>query len=58
MEFVPAKALDHVHTGTPGVAAVDFDRASHQHLADPAAARRRDNRVVPGAEREDRLVGL
>ena len=53
-----AKALDHLEPGAPGLAAVDFDRAGDQHLADPAAAGGHDDRVVLGAERDDRLVGL
>ena len=44
--------------GAPWLAVVDFDRAGDQHLADPAAARGHDDRVVLGAKRDDRLVGL
>jgi hypothetical protein len=52
------KALDHLEPGAPWLAAIDFDRAGDQHLADPAAAGGHDDRVVLGAERDDRLVGL
>ena len=38
MEFRPAKALDDLEPGPPELAAVDFDRAGDQHLANPAAA--------------------
>ena len=58
MEFVLAKALDHLEPGTPRLAAVDLDRAGDQHLADTAAARGQNHRVVLGAERDNRLVGL
>src|SRR5207253_7108101 len=58
MEFLLTKALDYLQPGTPWLAAVDFDRAGDQHLADPAAAGGHDDRVVLGAERDDRLVGL
>ena len=58
MEFRPAKALDHPEPGPSRRAAVDFNRAGDQHLADPAAAGGQDDRVVFGAERDDRLVGL
>jgi hypothetical protein len=58
MEFLLAKALDHLEPGTAGLAAVDFDRAGDQHLADPAAAGGQHDRIVFGAERDDRLVGL
>jgi hypothetical protein len=46
MEFLLAKALDHFSRAAPGLAAVDFDRACRQHLADPAAAGGQDDRVV------------
>ena len=58
MKFLLAKALDHLEPGAPWLAAVDFDRAGDQHLADPAAAGGHDDRVVLGSEPDDRLVGL
>src|SRR5262249_50899406 len=58
MQFLLAKALDHFEPGAPWLAVVDFDRAGDQHLADPAAAGGHDDRVILGAERDDRLVGL
>src|SRR6516225_9472580 len=58
MDLMLAKALDHLQPGTPWLAAVDFDRAGDQHLADPAAPPRHNDRVVLGAERDDRLIGL
>ena len=58
MELLLAKALDHLEPGPPRPAIVDFDRAGDQHLADPAAAGGQDDRVVLGAERDDRLIGL
>jgi hypothetical protein len=48
---MPAKARDHLQPGTPGLAAVDFDCVGDQHLADPAAARGHNDRVVLGASR-------
>src|SRR5260370_35864662 len=56
MDLLLAKALD--QPGPPRLALIDFDRARDQHLADPAAARRYDDRVVLGAERDDRLIRL
>src|SRR5260370_36186624 len=50
MEFLLAKALDHLEPGAPRLAAVDFDRAGDQYLADPAAAGGPDDRVVLGAK--------
>ena len=44
--------------GAPRRPAVDFDRAGDQHLADPTATGRQDDRVILGAERNDRLIGL
>jgi hypothetical protein len=58
MKFLLAKALDHFEPGAPWLAAVHFHRAGDQHLADPAAAGGHDDRVVFGAERDDRLIGL
>src|ERR1700730_18556999 len=58
MELRLAKALDHLQPGAPRFAAVDFDRAGDQHLADPAAAGGHDDWVVLGSEPDDRLVGL
>jgi hypothetical protein len=51
MEFVLAKALDHLQPGTPKLAAVDLDRAGDQHLADTAAARGQNYWVVLGMAR-------
>ena len=58
VDLLLAEALDHLQPGAAGGAAVDFDRAGDQHLADPAAAGRHDHGIVLGAERNDRLVGL
>jgi hypothetical protein len=58
VDLVLAEAFDDLQPGAPRHAAVDFDCAGDQHPADPAAARRYDNRVILGAERDDRLVGL
>jgi hypothetical protein len=48
MKFLLAKAVDHLEPGAPWRAAVDFDGAGDQHLADPAAAGGHDDRVVLG----------
>src|SRR3989440_12779469 len=58
MDLPLAKPLDHLQADPSRLAAVDFDRAGDQHLADPAAARGHDDWVVLGAERDDRLIGL
>jgi len=58
VQFVLAEAVDHLQPGAPRCAAVDFDRAGDQHLADATAARRHDHRVVLGAERNDRFICL
>jgi hypothetical protein len=39
VEFLFAKAFNPLQPGTPGLAAVDFDRAGDQHLADRAERR-------------------
>jgi hypothetical protein len=48
MKFLLSKAVDHLEPGAPWRAAVDFDGAGDQHLADPAAAGGHDDRVVLG----------
>src|SRR6266487_6414697 len=58
VDLLLAKALNHLEPGAPRLAAVDFDGAGDQHLADPAAACRHDDRVVLGTERNDRLIRL
>jgi hypothetical protein len=58
VDLLLAEALDHLQPGAPWRTAVDFDRAGDQHFADPTAARRQDDRVVLGAEGNDRLIGL
>src|SRR5271165_4187829 len=58
VDLLLAEALDHLQPSAPRRAAVNFDRAGDQHLADPTAACRQNDRVVLGAERDDRLVSL
>ena len=58
VDLVLAEALDHLQSGASWRAAVDFDRSCDEHLAYPTAARRQDDRVVLGAERNDRLIRL
>ena len=58
MDLVLAKVLDDLQPGAPRPAAVDLDRAGDQHLANPAAPRRCDNRVILRPEWNDCLVGL
>src|SRR5215469_10690528 len=53
-----AKALDDLQAGAPRYAAVDFDRPGDQHLANPTAPRGDDDRVILGAERDDRFICL
>jgi hypothetical protein len=38
VDLVLAETLDHLQPGAARRAAVDFDRAGDQHLADPTAA--------------------
>src|SRR5256885_1430293 len=56
VKFRLAKALDHLEPGAPRVAAVDFDRAGDQHLADPAAAGGPGHPGGPGADRGARRL--
>src|SRR5689334_21254960 len=56
VDLLLAKALDHLQPGASRLAAVDFDRASDQHLADRTAARGYNDRVVLGAESNERLI--
>jgi hypothetical protein len=58
MKCLLAKARDHLQLGASGLAAVDFDRAGEQHLANPAAAAGHDKGGVLGTERDHRFVGL
>src|SRR5437016_7436026 len=58
MDLVLSEALDHLEPGAPRLAVIDFDRACDEHFADATATRRHDDRVLFGAERDDRLIGL
>src|SRR6516225_3273112 len=58
MDLLFAKTLDHFQSGAPRLAAIDFDCAGDQHLADPTAACRYGDRVVLGAEGNDRFIRL
>src|SRR6202011_2270538 len=58
VDLVLAEAPDPLQPGASRRAAIDFDGPGDQHLADPTAARRHDDRVVLGTEWNDRLVGL